>query len=215
MTTLKISRPGFLLVAIGVAACAPDGDEADANGTVAQADSIPVAAADTQSGASPGPAVGPDGERLLTPDGWGPLRIGMTRAEVEAAAGPDANPGLVGGPEPEACDEFRPEGAPAGMLLMVERDTLTRITVMRNAPVRTQAGLGVGDSAAAVVRAYGSAAEVTPHKYLAAPASYITVWESGPETVRPRGLVYVTGLGETVTHVHAGGPSIRYVEGCL
>lgn len=41
-------------------------------------------------------------------------------------------------------------------------------------------------------------AEVTPHKYVADPASYITVWESGPET-----------------HIHAGGPSIRYVEGCL
>ena len=135
--------------------------------------------------------------------------------EVVAAAGEDANPGAVGGPDPAACDELRPEGAPAGMLLMLERDTLTRITLMRESQVKTPAGLGLGDSAAVVERRYGSAAEVTPHKYVEAPASYITVWSSGPETARPRGLVYEVGREGIVTHVRAGGPSIQYVEGCL
>jgi len=55
----------------------------------------------------------------LTATGWGPLRIGMTMAEITTALGPDANPNAVGGPDPESCNQFRPERAPEGMLLMV------------------------------------------------------------------------------------------------
>ncbi|WP_158332143.1 hypothetical protein [Brevundimonas abyssalis] len=36
----------------------------------------------------------------------------MTRAEVVAALGEDANPDAVGGPDPESCDQFRPERRP-------------------------------------------------------------------------------------------------------
>lgn len=35
----------------------------------------------------------------------------------------------MGGPDPEACDQFRPERAPEGMLLMVEDGRLTRISL--------------------------------------------------------------------------------------
>src|SRR5690606_9967730 len=52
---------------------------------------------------------------VITADGWGPLRIGMTRDEVVAAAGDDANPDAVGGPDPQRCDQFRPARAPAGL----------------------------------------------------------------------------------------------------
>src|SRR3970040_816280 len=57
----------------------------------AVAESQPIdttAAPESPSGAEPTVA-------LLTPDGWGPLRIGMSRAEVVAAAGEDANPDAV------------------------------------------------------------------------------------------------------------------------
>ena len=65
----------------------------------------------------------------LTAQGYGPLRIGMTRAEVEAALGPDSDPEAVGGPDPESCDQFRPERAPEGVLVMVEDGVLARISV--------------------------------------------------------------------------------------
>ncbi|WP_262423623.1 hypothetical protein [Brevundimonas denitrificans] len=51
------------------------------------------------------PAQTPD-PNALSAQGWGPLRIGMTRAEVVAALGEDANPDAVGGPDPESCDQF-------------------------------------------------------------------------------------------------------------
>ena len=152
---------------------------------------------------------------LLTPDGWGPLRIGMSLAEVVAAAGPDANPEAVGGPEPAACDEFRPRDAPPGVLVMVERGILTRISVSRTRDIRTPEGLRVGDPDSAVLAAYGSRARVEPHKYVEAPARYITVWrERGPEADR-RGIRYEVGSGGDIVHMRAGGPSIEYVEGCL
>lgn len=151
----------------------------------------------------------------LTSEGWGPLRIGMTRDEIVAAAGEDANPGAVGGPEPEECDQFRPRNAPEGMIVMVERGRLTRITLVAGSSIRTEAGFGVGDSAAEIRTAYGARGVRSPHKYKPSPADYLTVWSAGPESSNPRGIVYESGTDGRVTHIHAGGPSIQYVEGCL
>ncbi|HEX6590353.1 MAG TPA: hypothetical protein VF039_15205 [Longimicrobiales bacterium] len=154
-------------------------------------------------------------DALLSPDGWGPLRIGMSREEIVAALGDDANPGAVGGPDPEACDQFAPTGAPAGMLLMVENDTLTRITLMRGSHVRTERGFALGDSAAIVMDGYGRLAVRTPHMYREEDGAYITVWTSPPGGAAPaRGIVYEV-YDDTVAYIHAGGESIRYVEGCL
>jgi hypothetical protein len=139
----------------------------------------------------------------------------MTRAEVVAAAGEDANPDAVGGPGPEVCDEFRPERAPEGMRVMIERGRLTRITLSAGTAVRTERGFGVGDPAAPIEQAYGTAAVVTPHAYLSAPAGYITMWKTAPDGPGARGLVYEIGSEGRVVHVHAGSSSIRYVEGCL
>lgn len=151
----------------------------------------------------------------LTADGWGPLRIGMTRAEVIAAAGEDANPDAVGGPEPERCEQFRPARTPPGTMVMLEGDTLTRITLSPGSPLRTERGFGVGDQATAVAAEYGAAAERTPHKYVGPPAEYLTVWTEAPPSPGARGIVYEVGEDGRVGHIHAGGPSIRYVEGCL
>ena len=191
-------------------ACA-DGDAGES------ADPVPdtaadTAAADTSRGALPPASAG---DSVLTAQGWGPLVIGMTRAQVVAAAGEDANPNAVGGADPEACDQFRPERAPEGMLVMIERDTLTRITISREANVRTDRGFGLGDRAEEIRAAYGSAIEATPHKYVDAPAAYLTTWTTPPGGAQPaRGIVYEIGADGRVQHVHAGGPSIQYVEGC-
>lgn len=151
----------------------------------------------------------------LTSAGYGPLRIGMTRAEVETALGPDANPDAVGGPEPETCDMFRPARAPEGLLVMIQDGVLTSVWVSRNAAVETDRALNVGDPAAEVKRVYGAAAEVEPHKYQDAPAEYVTVWSTadhqGPAA---RGLKYEIGADGRVTSIAGGGPSIQYVEGC-
>lgn len=149
----------------------------------------------------------------LTPNGWGPLTIGMTEEEVVAAVGPDANPDAVGGPEPEVCDVWQPEGH-EGMLLMFENGLLSRITLIRDSEIRTDRGVGLGATAEEVMALYGDEAESTPHKYSPPPAAYITFWQTAPPAENPRGIVYEIGPDGTVTQIRGGGPAIRYVEGC-
>lgn len=153
------------------------------------------------------------GPTLLTPDGWGSLRIGMSRAEVVAAAGEDARPDDVGGPDPETCDEFRPREAPVGVLVMIEEGVLTRISVSRTSDISTPAGFRVGDLGTAVLTEYGSQALVEPHQYWVAPAKYITVWRASDG--ERRGIRYEINADDEIVHIRGGGPSIEYVEGCV
>ncbi|MGQ3040082.1 MAG: hypothetical protein ACT6TH_03250 [Brevundimonas sp.] len=152
---------------------------------------------------------------VLSAQGFGPLRIGMTTAEIEAALGPDANPNAVGGADPESCDQFRPQRAPENMLVMTERGVLTSIWLTRTSDIPTDRGFRIGDSAASIKAAYGSAATVELHKYEPAPAEYITVWSSSDHTSpAARGIKYEIGQDGNVKAIAAGGPSISYVEGC-
>lgn len=162
----------------------------------------------------------PPAADVLTAQGFGPLRIGMTRAEVEAALGADSNPDAVGGPDPESCDIFHPARAPQGMMVMVENGVLTSIWLRSGSTLKTDRGFGVGDTATAIKAAYGLLAYVSPHKYAAAPAEYITTWSVGGaagyvQNPAARGIAYHIGTEGLAEHVAAGGPSIQYVEGCL
>ena len=204
-----VRRIVWLALVATLAAC---GEAPESSRTAGAAESPPPES--TAQSTAPAPDPEPT-EELLTPDGWGPLRIGMSLAEVVAAAGPDANPDAVGGPEPEACDEFRPASAPAGVLVMIERGVLTRISVSRNRDIATPAGFRVGDPDSLVIAAYGSRARVEPHKYVEPPAKYITVWRERPADAEPRGIRYEVDATGHVAHLRAGGSSIEYVEGCL
>lgn len=195
-------RLACLTILVMVGAC---GDR-----ETARTDDTAAAPPDTPSTAT----VSPDSV-TITPDGWGPLRIGMTLQEVVAAAGPDANPGAVGGPNPDECDEFRPERAPEGLLVMIEDGILTRITISRGTGIGTPSGIQVGDLASAVEAAHGGNAITTPHKYQDPPARYIAVWRTAPPSTEARGIIYEIGQDNRVAHIHAGGASIEYVEGCL
>ena len=175
------------------------------------------------SEAAPAPRTAPPArsEPVLTAEGFGPLRIGMTRAEVVAALGEDDDSEAVGGPDPESCDEFRPARAPAGLLVMIEAGRLTRISLVDGSTVKTDRGLGLGATAAAVRAAYGPALQAEPHKYEDAPAEYLSVWakdapkdEKSPAPETARGIVYEVGSKGVVQAISGGGPSILYVEGC-
>lgn len=156
---------------------------------------------------------------VLTPLGYGPLKIGMTQAEVDAAVGPP--PANAAEAEPSECRYYHPPRAPAGMLVMVENGILTRLTATKDATVKTEDGVGVGYDGDQLKARYGAAATVTPHKYQGAPSAYVTLWPGKPQLQgayvtdpTARGLVYEIGQDGKVAFIHAGGPSIQNVEGC-
>ncbi|MBD3837521.1 hypothetical protein [Brevundimonas sp.] len=168
---------------------------------------------------APAPAAQPVADNVLTAEGLGQARIGMTLGELTAAWGADANPGLVGGADPQACGEFHPAKAPQGVNVMIQNGVLTRITLMRDAAVKTDRGIAVGDQAAAVKQAYGDALVAQPHKYEAAPAEDLFAWTKGGSSqyvtdATARGVRYEVGSDGKVKMIHAGDPSIQLVEGC-
>ncbi len=181
--------------------------------------------------AAPAPAPAPDVENLSTvgpdmqvapemdvepvmyADGFGPLKIGMTRDEVIAAAGAptiEANPAV---PATE-CDMFTPAELP-DVKVMIENGVLTRVTASRAPLVSTDTGIIYGDDATKVKEVYAGRFTTSPHKYAAAPAEDIVIWEVGDgKDAASRGLRFEIDALGSVDAMHSGGPSILYVEGC-
>ncbi len=100
---------------------------------------------------------------------------------------------------------------------MIEEGKFTRITLGDLSTVKTDRGFGLGDTPDAVKAAYGAEAKATPHKYQDKPAEYITWWK-GPRTEpyagRNGARHFTKSTARGVGAIHAGGPSIQYVEGC-
>ena len=143
----------------------------------------------------------------LTPQGYGPARIGMSRAEVNRALKLTLTPRSEW--EEDACESGRHDSLP-GMIFMFEDGRLTRISLYEESRVRTPRGLGVGSTEAEVRRLYPGL-EVEEHTYVGLPGLYLTYW------INPgrRGVRFETNAERKVSSVHAGESSITYIEGCL
>jgi len=96
----------------------------------------------------------------------------------------------------------------AGVYAIVEDKQVRRITVSRKSPIRLVEGIGVGSTEKEVLAAFpGFKSE--PHKYVAAPAKYLTQPGNDPR------LRFEIGEDGKVTDVHVGmNPQLSYVEGC-
>lgn len=165
------------------------------------APAVPIAQA-------PAPVTAP--ANALTPQGWAGVRIGMTNDEAVAALGQVTPEDRTHNPDWQACHMIRPV-APEGVWVMVENDRVTRITVnAADNGLKTDKGIGVGDTPEAVRAGYPMGLVETPHKYEAAPAMYLTHWT----TQGVAGVRYSIASDGKVREISVGGPSIEYVEGC-
>lgn len=147
----------------------------------------------------------------LTVEGYGDMRIGMSLEDARRVSGqPMANPPLDE-ETPGACSEQEYRTADGDQLwLMFEGDKITRITASTEAPrTRTAQNVGVGSTDAEVRTAYQNVIEEGAH-YNPPPAHNLIIWTTPEQS----GLLFEVSEQGIVTSVHAGGPSIRYMEGC-
>ena len=155
------------------------------------------------------PAQAPPGPPALTvsPTGVGPVRIGVTLAELNATLGEQLHPAYDVNPE---CDYVDPAALPPGIALMVEQDTVVRIDVDTTG-IPTAEGAQVGDTEQHILELYKGRVEVQPHKYTGPVGHYLVVkWPSDSLHL----LIFETD-GQKVLNYRAGVlPAVQYVEGC-
>jgi hypothetical protein len=197
-----VRRALVLALAALLAACGDGGRERE------EAPEPPSAAPATTAAAPAAPAappVAPAG--VLTPYGFGAVKIGMTEAEAQEALGPETQGGSGATSD---CHLLWVGRAPANIVYMVEGGRVTRVTAHLDSQVKTDRGVGVGNTEAEVRAAYPEGLEVTPHKYIGEPAHYLTLWTLPGK----RGIRFETDAQGLVREVHAGDRTIEYVEGC-
>jgi hypothetical protein len=143
----------------------------------------------------------------VTPGGIGPIRIGWSIGELNAATGEQLRPTYQISDE---CDYLRPARLPAGVNLMVVKDTVIRVDV-DTAGVLTGEGAGIGDTEARIIAMYPGQVEVQPHKYTGPEGHYLVVTVPSDTLLR---IIFETD-GRIVTRYRAGRrPAVEYVEGC-
>lgn len=144
----------------------------------------------------------------LTPDGYGPVHIGMTVREASRALHdilvPDVQPNGT-------CYHVNPAHKSTELALMVEHDRISRVSLYGDpSQVATDAGIRIGDPSRRLLHVYHGRLEKAPHAYGGESDHYFTYWTSPS---RHRGIRYEVVDG-VVSAIHAGGSSITYIEGC-
>jgi hypothetical protein len=147
------------------------------------------------------------GTLILTPDGLGAVKIGMTQPQVVAALG--------GTLEGEAYDSDdicveKESSKLRGVGFLFEEGKLTRISLGHGADIVTAGGIGIGTAAVAVRKAYRGKLQSEPNIYIEKPAEYLTYWSVAGKS----GIRFEVNEKRKVYVISAGGPSIEYVEGC-
>lgn len=142
---------------------------------------------------------------VVTPIGIGPVRAGMTLAELretlDSVRFTDA--------DSMRCAYPKFSGLPEGVWVMVEQGIVGRIDVQKG-DVPSAEGIRIGDTKAKVQSTYGSRLRVVPHKYT--DGQYLEI--SSPQDTL-HFIVFETNLQGTVLRYRAGKlPQVRYVEGC-
>lgn len=145
----------------------------------------------------------------LTPAGWGPVRIGMTRGQVTKALQVELEGEAFD--NEGSCIELFPESEQLkGTYFMFIDGKLSRITVADSDKIMTPRGIHVGSTADEVRTAYGDGLQAEPNHYLDLPAEYLTFWLQ-PNS---RGVRFETDSQRKVESIHAGDETIQYIEGC-
>jgi hypothetical protein len=190
---------GALLLCLAACSPQPNGSPDAAADTANEAEASPAPPA------PPPPAVSADvpAGSVLTLDGLGALKIGEP---VPAGSGWAERGAQVS----DACRTVTSPDFP-GVYAIVEGGKVRRITVGGRSGVKLIEGIGTGATEAQVRAAFPGFRE-EPHKYVQAPAKYLTA----PNAARgDPALRFEIGADRKVSLIHVGTmPVLGYVEGC-
>lgn len=159
------------------------------------------------------PAPGPNGSDSASTQwtadlsGVGPVRAGMTIAQLSAAAGETLRPKYEFN---ETCDYVTPKFLPKGVTIMILEDSVGRVDVNEKG-VLTKEGAGVGDSESRVLQLYGARARVEPHHYTGPEGHYVIVQQPGDTLHR---IIFETDGARVLEYRVGRRPAVDYVEGC-
>ncbi len=143
---------------------------------------------------------------VVTHDGFGPVKVGMTLPQASKALGVRVTRGA--GYEGDECYYASPASGFEGVAFMMSGPRIVRIDV-RSARYATDRGARVGDSEARIRRLYKGEYKVSRHKYFEE-GRYIEVGAKGGRYL----LIFETD-GRRVTAYRVGRPEqVGYVEGC-
>ena len=139
--------------------------------------------------------------------GLGPVRAGMTLAQLSEVAGEAVRPKYEFN---EECDFVSPKFLPKGVSIMVLQDSVARVDINETG-VLTKEGAGVGDTETRVLQLYGSRARVEPHHYTGPTGHYVIVQQ--PDDTLHR-IIFETDGTKVLVYRAGRGPGVDYVEGC-
>jgi hypothetical protein len=146
----------------------------------------------------------------------GPVRIGMTLAEVRRTLGdPEASLYVSNPDDPlgeEGCTYLETPNLPKGVGVMLINRRVARVDISEFG-VRTASGGSVGDTEETIIAMYPGRIQVGPHKY--DPQGHYLEFVPKDAADRDYGIIFETD-GTRITSFRAGlRDAVAFVEGCL
>jgi hypothetical protein len=203
MSMTKSLTATALLLYLAACSPQPNGSPGAAPDTTNEAEASPPSAAPPPAVSADVPAAEVPAANVLTLHGLGALKIGKP---VPAGSGWAERGAQVS----DACRTVTSPDFP-GVYAIVEGGKVRRITVGGRSGVKLIEGIGTG-ATEADVRAVFPGFREEPHKYVQAPAKYLTA----PNAARgDPALRFEIGADRKVSLIHVGTmPVLGYVEGC-
>jgi hypothetical protein len=142
----------------------------------------------------------------LSENGYGPVKIGMTRYEASKALGttliPDRRPN-------KDCYQAHARHGHAGISFMFENYHITRASLYGYpTEIKSNSNIKIGDTEKLLKQVYGD--QITAIHPLGYDYNSYVIWYS---KIPLRGIRYEVEFGK-VTMIHGGSASIEYCEGC-
>lgn len=147
----------------------------------------------------------------LTLKALGPVEVGMTIAEAEAATGQTFTERASGGEE-YGCRYYEVEGF-EDVAFMVTEGAIARAEVWRD-DITTRSGAKIGDSAAKIRNLYPGQIESEAHEYV--PGGEYLIFTPQEAANRNYRVLFETNEAGEVTTMRSGKlPEVGFIEGCV